>query len=860
MKKIELNNGWLFHEAKAESNDKPEELIGIADKLRNWMPIEVPGDINAALLKHGKISDPYYDIQAKEAYWITSKEWWYKYNFTLDRKNIENLEICFECIDGLADIWFNKNYVGYSQNAFRAFHAEISKNAIKGNNELVLRFRSLDQFFEGPRNNELKGWGEKRAFIRKPQFSFGWDWALPLPSIGLAGGVSLEINNNTKFINFSVKPYCDGRIDFAFEVSKETYNSGYSIDVKVFDDDENINCTIDRTSTRRHRSYCSLRINTPKLWYPNGYGEQHLYNYRASLIIEGKEVDAREGRIGLREVKIVETPFTLDAGSGYAFEFEVNGQRIFCKGANWIPLELWPGTVKNEQYHFYLKKAKEANFNMLRVWGGGIYERQVFYNLCDEMGIMVWQDFMFASSGYPVDLLRDEIIKEAEFQIKRLRNHTAIILWCGCNEDVFSWQYPGSNEKNTKQNDEISAEQNTQKNWSTDRYKDDPELFSMILRGLVGLFGLEIPYIESSPQSRDDYGNLPNSGNCHISSWKYCLFDKKDGNPADFREYFDHVCSFNSEFCIQGPSSVEYIKSFLAPDKHWPPNGNWIYHIQRGHKNLPHYEQTINIAKCIIGEINSLEDYVKYGQIVHAEMMRAEYESARRNRPNSGGTLVWMYNDCWPTSNWSIIDYNKDPKPAYYAAKRACAPHLPIIFARKGIMEFFFSNESGKTCNLKLAYGQETITGKMIWEEVKTFECEANSLIKIDSIERSVLRISNGDYFYMDVLMDGKSLPRVIYFPDAWKNINWPHPKLKIEAGESILTNGNYSTYITIHSDTFARFCHLKWNGDISDEIWFSDNYFDLCANKFHILKIKSRKPLNSSKISIETFDKFCEN
>ncbi len=175
-----------------------------------------------------------------------------------------------------------------------------------------------------------------------------------------------------------------------------------------------------------------------RVWNPN------LYNYTIELVVNGRVVDSMEGRFGVREVTMIENPFTAEAGPGYSFQIVVNDEPVFCKGSNWIPCEIWPATVKPEQYEFYLRKARDANFNMMRVWGGGIYEKDLFYDLCDEMGIMVWQDFMFASTGYPADTLRDEIIKEADYQIKRLRNHPSITLWCGMNEDVYSWSYPGN--------------------------------------------------------------------------------------------------------------------------------------------------------------------------------------------------------------------------------------------------------------------------------------------------------------------------------------------------------------------------------------------------------------------------------
>ncbi len=234
----------------------------------------------------------------------------------------------------------------------------------------------------------------------------------------------------------------------------------------------------------------------------------------------------------------------------------------------------------------------------------------------------------------------------------------------------------------------------------------------MILRGMVSKYGLGIPYVESSPQAPyDDVGNWPNSGNSHISCWKTALFDP-DKHPENWRKHFEQVCSFNSEFCIQGPANVKTIKKFMAPENHWPPNEAWIYHIQRGHRKIPHYEQTMFIAGATFGEINTLQKYVKYGQATHVEQTRAEYESARRDRPNNGGTMSWMYNDCWPTSNWSIIDYYRQEKPAYYAAKRACATVLPIIFERKGKIEFFVGNDTLASQEAKLYMVRKSLTEK----------------------------------------------------------------------------------------------------------------------------------------------------
>ena len=862
---MNLDKGWMFLGCEPQT-DNVEDINMPDIGSSSWLKIDVPGDVNAALLEHKKMPDPRYDTQARECYWVTSKEWWYKLIFDFSEDDSENIDICFESIDGPADIWLNDKYLGTAENSFRAFRLNTTGLLKTTENRLLIRFKSIDKLLGSPRIDELAGWLGRRTFIRKPQFSFGWDWSLPLPSIGLAGPVYLEINNEKKFADFSVRTFCDGRVDFAFEVTKTAKDIGYIIRVSLKGHGADLKHEIAGVKLKpysghgangsvkpsaRYKSYCTLNIADPKLWFPNGYGDQPLYDYSAELVVEGRVTDTSTGRIGLRECRIVERPFTREAGHGYSFEIELNGQTIFCKGANWVPLEIWPGIAKEEQYEFYLRKAKEVNFNMLRVWGGGIYERKIFYELCDELGIMVWQDFMFASSGYPVDILRKEIIKEADYQIKRLRNHCSIVLWCGCNEDIFSWAYPGEIEVSAQQDTGVYSEIcASDKKWLVDRLKDDPQIYSMILRGMVSLLGQGVPYVESSPESQhEDCGNIPSSRNCHISCWKYALLQSQ-GHPENFRQHFEQVCSFDSEFCVQGPCREKAIRTFMAPKNHWPPNESWEYHIQTGHKNIPHHEQTISIAGAIFGKIDTLQKYVKYGQATHAEMMRAEFESARRDRPNNGGTMVWMFNDCWPTSNWSIIDYYRSEKPSFYAAKRSCSPLLPIIMERSGRIEFFFGNDTLKTIDVQLRYGQEKLTGENVWSKKKKLTIKPNSSTKFYEILKKEIKIPLGDYIYIDTSSLEKKLDRVIYFPNGWKNISWPMPHIEISCKEQSLNHDRWYALIKLRTDNFARFCHLLWKGHPM-EISFSDNYFDMSAGETKELVIQSKEKIDINDLKI---------
>ncbi len=827
----------------------------------SWLDVPVPGDVNAALVAAGRMPDPNYGDNARKCYWVTARDWWYRREFVEQAVSSGvRRDLCLDGVDGHADVYLNGEKLARIENAFRPYRLDVNTKLKTGKNVLLIRFLSINIIMGGPREDELKGWGEHRTIMRKPQFSFGWDWSLPLPSIGISGGVWIERHRGPRLLDVSVQTFISGRLDFAFLVNTEARDAGARLKLRVWGNEFEHGETIERPG--RVNSYTTVQVPDPVLWRPRGMGEAAIYNYEVVLDAGGEILARRHGTFGIRESRIVEEPFTPEAGPGFSFWLEINGHRVFCKGANWIPPGIWPGAVSDESYRFYLYKAADAGFNMLRVWGGGIYERELFYDLCDELGIMVWQDFMFAGAACPLDRLRSEIIAEAEYQIKRLRNRACVTIWCGCNEDVFSWGLPDEEAL-------LSADTGVYSEAGPDsqlrRLRDDPQIYTMILRGLVSRHGFGIPYVESSPQSREDVGNMPESGNCHISCWKYGLFETggyeapqglslyeryKQGyiHAEKFRGHFEQVCSFDSEFCIQGPSDVRTMKQFLTEGHHWPPDDVWTFHIQKGHAYAPHHEQTIMFAESVFGPVNSLQEYVKYGQALHAEMMRAEFESARRDRPNNGGTMVWMLNDCWPTANWSIIDYYRRPKPAYYAAKRACAALLPIIFERAGRIEFFFSNDGREPCRVQLNFGLVSLDGAIVWEERQELTAGANSTPRFHSMSKAELKRSPGDHLFIDALVEGRRLPRVTYFPDLWMDIDWPAPDVQTKIADREEVDGAWVTSIDVSTNAYARFCHLLLRDD-SQSYWIDDNFFDLAAGSSRRIAVRSLRPFEDDEL-----------
>ncbi|MBN1674978.1 MAG: hypothetical protein JXR37_28305 [Kiritimatiellae bacterium] len=847
MHKRDLHSGWQFIDFEPGQGDA-RALSEPGLDTSGWHAIDVPGDVNPALVRDGRMPDPHIGANVRECLWVTAKEWWFRCEFDgAEAPNGPGLDLCLDGVDGHADLFLNGERLATLRNAFHPHRVNVvDKLRQAAPNVLLLRFQAIDAVLGSPREDAIRGWRTRRVLMRKPQFSFGWDWALPMPSIGIMGGVWLEQYAGPRLVDVSVQPHVSGRLDFKFRVNVAARGAGYQIRVRVHGHGTDLQKTVERPG--RCYSHTSLRIPDPVLWWPRGMGRQALYDYSVELVVGGAAVEARAGRLGFRKVEIDEAPFTEEAGPGISFWLKLNGRRVFCKGGNWVPLSLWPAELGDEPYRFYLGKCAEANFNMLRVWGGGLYERELFYDLCDELGIMVWQDFMFASAGYPVDRLRSEIVAEADYQIRRLRNRPGIVLWCGCNEDVHSWGYKDERAEADAMLDDTLG-QATANAFEVNRLREDPLLYTMLLRGLVSKLGLGVPYMESSPQSYEDTGNQPESGNSHLSCWKYALFEC-NGKPERFRQHFEKVQSFDSEFCIQGPCSEASLRQFLPEAHRWPPDDVWVTHIQKGHRDLPHHEQTLLIAGGIYGEIDSLQTYVKYGQATHVEMMRAEFESARYDRPNNGGTMMWMFNDCWPTSNWSIIDFFRRPKPAYYAAKRACAPVLPILFERRGVIAFCVSCDAYTPCDVKLRFGQARLDGSLVWAEEEIVVMAGLETQRVHAVKRAEPVIPRGDYLFVETEVDGLPLPAVTYFPDGWRDIPWPTPRITLEPIGQDKTDTGWQTALRVRTDSYARLCHLIVP-DGAGAHWLDDNFFDLPAGGQHTVRIWAQNPVEPDAVRV---------
>ena len=439
MRKIRLNGKWMFNE----------------HGKGNWKEANVPGCVQMDLMVLGELPDPFYRLNEKKFIDIEPLEWDYRKEFTFEESSYSKVNIVFEGLDTFCDIYFNGSFLGRAENMFIPHTYEVSK-LIKEKNEIFVHFYSpIKEIKNIERSSPLSlnaAMEKAKVYVRKAQYSYGWDWGARIAQTGIWREVYIEIIEKGKLFD----PFIHTQ-EICGDIAKISVNcliedcSNEEMEVLAeikFGDKEMVSFKKKPENIGGRMGIAeTLEIIDPKFWYPNGFGKQNLYSAKFHLLCKGREVDMLEVPFGIRVIELVQE----EDKEGKSFIFKINGEKVFCKGANWIPSDNLLPRLKKEDYCHLVSLAKEANMNMLRVWGGGIYESQDFYDACDKMGIMVWQDFMYACAEYPDELkwFRKKASHEAVEIVKSLRNHPSIVLWCGNNENNWgfhSWWKDGEPE------------------------------------------------------------------------------------------------------------------------------------------------------------------------------------------------------------------------------------------------------------------------------------------------------------------------------------------------------------------------------------------------------------------------------
>jgi len=416
-----------------------------------WLPIQAPGDVHSALFRAGVIPDPFYDRNEENLQWIAEKEWWYRTRFQADSlplQNDERLVLLFQGLDTFTTIWLNGVEIGSTKNMFRGYQFDVGKLIKIGQtNTLTICFASPLAHIDS--NIPFQSWGinPERISLRKAQFGFGWDWAPRFPTIGIYRPVELHRQKKAAFngIHFTTEkllpPNHTALLSLQIDIDNFMECCDLTTRYRLQDADGQI-VKDDMICFPGHSGSTSQTVSfllpDAKLWWTHDLGEPHLYRLTVELYSVQTLLTQQSSLVGIRTIELDQSVDMQEPGSRF-FRFILNGTPIFAKGANWIPADSFPGRLTEQDYEKLLQAAREGNMNMLRVWGGGLYEHDAFYNLCDRMGLLVWQDFMFACAMYPETppAFVQEVQAEAEYQVKRLRNHASLALWCGNNENQW---------------------------------------------------------------------------------------------------------------------------------------------------------------------------------------------------------------------------------------------------------------------------------------------------------------------------------------------------------------------------------------------------------------------------------------
>lgn len=799
--------------------------------------VSVPSDITNDLYKAGLIADPYYGYNHHKCYDLCRKDYIYTTTFDLPEKideNNENLYVTFLGVDLFSDIYLNGKLIGKTDNMFKAYKFDISNVAKEKGNVIEVKMQSTITKME---NMDCKNYfgvfNTPRVLLRKKQCDFGWDWAANIPGYGIWKDVivyseSKECISDVRYVagmdkkaifvvdlNYCYRSHYDNNGNFVEIKNPHKDELKFSLSETPDGELKNVKTKIIEVNGRRH--FVAFDNPNAELWWPNGYGKQPLYAYKIELIRDGRAISVKEGYMAYRSVELVQQAID-DEMLGY--QIKINGKNVFIKGSNWVPVDCFTGAIKKEKYIKLISQAQRANYNMLRVWGGGVYENEIFYETCDKLGIMVWQDFMFACADIPdaeEDWLKNTV-EECEYQIKRLRNYPSIVYWCGGNEKTGSF---GSMIK------------------CGDNFVD------VTLRGLVGHLDGTRPYARQSPCSWTDIANDKNSGETHFSSFEPAIIN----GVLQYRKLVSReVVPFASENASLGPVSRQSYERIFPKEDLWPMTKMWNDRMLTNPyaaEKIMFCEAEKRFANELYGESKTLDAFVAKGMTAHAEMIRCEIEFQRCNKGITSGYMNWMYSDMWPTGTWAVIDYYTEPKQAYYQMARSYAPVLMTFVQNKDNELLLVGvNDTMKDVSAKFEYGQKSLDGKVAWSINGTATLGTEKAF-VSKINKDI--DTKNSYLFVTYTVNGETKTNVFSL-DFWHNCRFASDYTVVAKAE-----GSKAT-VTIKANKFAKSVFISLPENYKYD--YSDNYLDIEAGQEKTVVISSSDMIDESEIIVTDFSK----
>lgn len=766
-----------------------------------WLPAAVPGSVHLDLLSAGLIPDPFLGDNEKAVQWVAQSHWEYRRSFAVSAELAREQRIFLVCdgLDTLAEVYLNGVRLGAGENMYVQYRWEIT-GLLKNENDLLVRFFSPVLYAqEHIQARPLPGpleWIAGGQYLRKTPSHFGWDWGPHIPAVGIWKDIRLEGHSEAYLEDVHLRQDHTAKgVTLQTRITAQRWGQApLLVRVRIWTPDGEL---IEQVGTLPAASETlSAVISSPHLWWPNGYGDQPLYRVEVALLSGDTILNQREYRIGLRTVQLIREPDQW----GESFRFLVNGVPIFCKGSNWIPADSFPTRVTLPQLEHLIKSAADTHQNMLRVWGGGYYESEEFYDLCDRYGLLIWQDFMFACAVYPLDdpAYVENIHQEVLQNVRRLRHRPCMALWCGNNEMELGWAFWGWKKPETM-----------------DLMAADEQFFYHTLPGWVAELDPDHAYWPSSP-SAGRPGIEPNgeqAGDAH--DWEVWHMVKP------FNDYRARYPRFVSEFGFQSLPSIETVAGYAAEEEWNMTSYTLEYHQRHPRGNTLIMTYLANHFRMP----NSFDSLVYLTQVLQAEGMRIGIEHWRRS-PQTGGTLYWQLNDCWPVASWSSMDYYGRWKALHYAARRIYAPLLLSVEDGGPTFNLYLTSDLLVPVQGEVYWSLETLGGVSItsrWTEV-VLPALSTALIKKVDINLPA-EVNPRDVILTSELRQagGPIYPIVTpLVPSKHLRLQDPGITAAMEIQEDQLL-------IDLTAQSLARFVEVRLAGA---EVQYSDNYFDIPAGR----------------------------
>ncbi len=656
-----LHESWEFR--SMGWSDSTYEKTVVSTEIYQWKTAKVPGVVQSDLLRNGLIPDPWFGTNEKAVQWVENHNWQYSCTFKLSAEEFDkkHIDLVFEGLDTYADVYLNDSLILQADNMFRSWRTDVKKLLLKGDNVLniifkdpkfIHRSKAKELGYELPAGSENVSL-KVSPFTRKAPYHFGWDWGPRLLTCGIWRPIKIQFWEELRIEDLHIvqKSISPSKALLTVETYVKSDASGlYNISVN------GKNQSFELKGSDRIISI-ELEIDSPKLWWPNGWGEAHLYPIRVEIAKDAKILASAEKKIGLRTVELVQENDKI----GRSYYFKVNGLPIFIKGANYIPQSHFLPDVTDNQYQSLIADAKKVHMNMLRVWGGGIYENDIFYDLCDEAGILVWQDFMFAGSMYPGDsAFVDNVRNEVRENIIRLRHHPSIAQWNGNNEMNVAWFNWGWQ----KQFAWSAAD-------SAKIRQDYENLFQQLIPEQIKELDPSRFYTPTSPLSNWGKPENFNYGSMHY----WGVWHGKD----DFEAYRSNVGRFMAEYGFQSFPEMQTILKFADSSSLSTDSEIMKWH----QKSYVGNALIVKQAEKYFGKIKSFDDFVDKSQSAQALAMQIAIDAHRLKKGYCWGTLFWQYNDCWPGPSWSSRDVYGNWKKLHHQLEMLYAP-IALIPEIKG--------------------------------------------------------------------------------------------------------------------------------------------------------------------------------